>query len=118
MCGRTLTLGAGRITSGYLVCVCALLLTLTSCQSLLIEMMPSKRRQAYVDAHPNLSGNMERAILYGDVHIGMTAEQVVASIGRPERVNRTVTAYGSHEQWVYGWSYIYFRNGVVTSWQD
>ncbi len=50
------------------------------------------------------------------VAIGMTKEQVLASSwGKPKEVNRTVTAYGEREQWVYGWgNYLYFTNGVLT----
>jgi hypothetical protein len=38
-------------------------------------------------------------------------------VGRPERINTTVTAAGTHEQWVYGGDYVYLRNGIVTSFQ-
>lgn len=52
----------------------------------------------------------------GGVSIGMTADQVHASCwGKPERVNKTITARGKHEQWVYGRSYVYLENGTVTS---
>ena len=57
------------------------------------------------------------------IAIGMTAEQVRASWGPPHDINRTVTANSVREQWVYGYGastrkYVYFENGVVTSWQD
>jgi hypothetical protein len=55
-------------------------------------------------------------IANGQIHIGMTAEQVRAAWGRPERVNSSVYATGTHEQWVYGaGQYVYFENGVMTS---
>ena len=52
--------------------------------------------------------------------IGMTAEEVRNSTwGSPDDINRTVAAYGTTEQWVYGKyttrKYIYFKNGIVTS---
>jgi hypothetical protein len=53
--------------------------------------------------------------------IGMTAEQVLkeTSWGKPRSINRTTTAYGTREQWVYGNSnYLYFTNGVLTSIQN
>lgn len=52
--------------------------------------------------------------------IGMTAEDVLASSwGRPERVNRTISARGTSEQWVYGGrNYLYFENGVLTTIQN
>jgi hypothetical protein len=52
----------------------------------------------------------------GGVSIGMTADQVRATCwGKPQSVNRTITARGNHEQWVYGSSYVYLEQGVVTS---
>lgn len=48
--------------------------------------------------------------------IGMTADEVRNSTwGSPDDINKTVTSYGTTEQWVYGNKYIYFRDGVVTS---
>lgn len=53
------------------------------------------------------------------VRIGMSAEEVLMSNwGRPERVNRSVYAHGTREQWVYGsGQYLYFENGRLTSLQ-
>ena len=52
--------------------------------------------------------------------VGMTAEEVRNSTwGKPEDINRTTTAYGVHEQWVYSNNrYIYFDNGIVTTIQE
>lgn len=52
--------------------------------------------------------------------IGMAQCDVLAMFGRPERAHRSVNAYGTRDQWVYpGWDlYVYFSNGVVTSWQQ
>ena len=50
------------------------------------------------------------------VRVGMTADQTREVWGSPSRVNRTESAYGVREQWVYGASrYVYLRNGVVES---
>jgi hypothetical protein len=51
--------------------------------------------------------------------IGMTAEEVRAgtSWGRPNHINRTITANGISDQWVYGGGYLYFSNGVLTAMQ-
>jgi hypothetical protein len=55
----------------------------------------------------------------GQVVVGMTKEQALASWGRPERVNRTLTRGGVSEQWVYGLStYLYFTNGRLTAAQN
>lgn len=54
------------------------------------------------------------------VHLGMSPEDVIASSwGRPERVNRTTTALGTREQWVYpSRNYLYFRNGQLEAIQN
>lgn len=54
------------------------------------------------------------------VRIGMSSSDVVnkSSWGKPERVNRTTTARGTTEQWIYGDAYLYFTNGRLTTIQD
>jgi hypothetical protein len=53
----------------------------------------------------------------GDPRVGMTAEQVEASCwGKPGHVNRTHTAGGISDQYVYGdGRYVDLRDGIVTS---
>ncbi|MDI3503787.1 MAG: hypothetical protein PWP64_723 [Candidatus Cloacimonadota bacterium] len=60
------------------------------------------------------------AIAERKVFIGMNKDQLLISWGRPRDINRTGTAYSTHEQWCYGdfGPYIYLEDGVVTSWQD
>jgi predicted Holliday junction resolvase-like endonuclease len=77
-----------------------------------------QRREAFIRAHPRISKVKQEAILKGEVFAGMTSDQVVASWGEPEKNNRTVGAWGVHEQWVYGRTYLYFRGGVMSSFQD
>ncbi len=48
------------------------------------------------------------------IHLGMTREMVLESWGRPRDVNRTTSAAGVWEQWVYGGGYVYFTNGRVS----
>ncbi len=60
--------------------------------------------------------------------IGMTSKQVIndTSWGAPTRVNRTTTASGVREQWIYdhcGYDrcyngYLYFTNGILTAIQN
>lgn len=54
------------------------------------------------------------------VEIGMTKEEVLTEgWGRPEDVNRTTTANGTSEQWVYsGYRYLYFEDGILVTIQD
>ena len=53
--------------------------------------------------------------------IGMTMATVISktSWGKPVSVNRTTTAKGVEEQWVYGGgNYLYFFNGKLTAIQN
>lgn len=58
-------------------------------------------------------------IIDNKISLGMTKEMVRESWGGPKDINRTVGSWGIHEQWVYhGNSYLYFEDGILTSWQD
>lgn len=48
----------------------------------------------------------------------MSEKDLLISCGSPNEINRTVTANGSSEQWVYSNIYVYVENGEVTSFQD
>jgi hypothetical protein len=72
------------------------------------------RLEDYVQAHPE----HREAILAKKVGLGMSTDDVIASWGKPDQVNTTVTAYGKHEQWVYGSTYLYFEEGVLASYQQ
>lgn len=52
------------------------------------------------------------------LNIGATECEVLASQGKPIRVNRTVNKYGESKQLIYGRNYIYLEEGLVTSWSD
>ncbi|HEY8804615.1 MAG TPA: hypothetical protein VIM42_05810 [Clostridium sp.] len=54
------------------------------------------------------------------VRIGMTTQECINSTwGRPDSINRTTTAYGISEQWVYNnTNYLYFDNGILTNIQN
>jgi len=55
------------------------------------------------------------------VRIGMTVDQVLSQShwGRPWSINRTTSATGVREQWVYGeGQYLYFDNGRLTTIQN
>lgn len=56
----------------------------------------------------------------GGVFIGMSAEEVrTVGWGRPDSINRTTTARGTREQWVYGGrNYLYFEDGFLTTIQN
>ncbi|WP_287372291.1 hypothetical protein [Prosthecochloris sp.] len=66
---------------------------------------------------PGTSQKVRRAIERQEVTMGMTKKEAVLSWGEPEKVNKSVGSWGVREQWVYGYNYLYFKNGKLTSWQ-
>ena len=59
-------------------------------------------------------------IEFEKIQIGMRKEVLPCLFGNPDAINKTVSSYGTNEQWVYrsvGW-YIYVEDGVITSWQN
>jgi len=108
-----------------LVIVSCLCLFGTGCASTIKAFTPgATRKSKYVESHPCLSSKIRQDILAGTIRIGMTKEQVIASRGKPRDINRTGSALGIQEQWCYGDYgempdyYLYFENGILTSWQD
>ena len=85
-------------------------------------------RGQQLKAHPEWPAEIIEIIKAGDIFIGMTKDQVMASRGRPLHINKTTGEWGVHEQWCYTdsifspksytYAYIYFENGIVTSWQS
>lgn len=71
-------------------------------------------------ANPDKAAREERAKLRSQgVRIGMSQEDVRASSwGKPNRISRTVSAYGIHEQWIYDGGYLYFEDGVLKTIQN
>lgn len=56
-------------------------------------------------------------IIAGKVKIGMTNDMCEVAFGKPQKVNQTITAGKSSEQWVYKDNYLYFTNGILTAMQ-
>lgn len=57
-------------------------------------------------------------LLDGYYWIGMTDKMARISLGEPRSINRTVGSWGVHEQWVYYSIYLYFEDGILTSYQN
>ncbi len=73
-------------------------------------------------------------LINGEIWIGMTDEMFREAKGKPTEINRSVYAFGIHEQWVYerkvieygtygahlgtDSKYYYFEDGILTSWQE
>lgn len=69
-----------------------------------------KRRNA-------LSASEWNLVLEQSIQIGMSELALICSWGSAH-VNRTVTRYSVHKQYVYGAGFVYVENGRVTAFQD
>ncbi len=88
----------------------------------------NQRREAYIATHPKADAQTKQAVLNGKIFIGMEKDAVIASYGKPYKINRTVTAMTVTEQWIYGFEsfdgsfisgpILYIENGHLTAWQN
>jgi hypothetical protein len=76
------------------------------------------RREASAIA-AKVAASQAQAAKKRGVLIGMTKAQVIGSSwGKPRDINRTITARGTQEQWVYGGGYLYFQDDILTTIQN
>lgn len=63
----------------------------------------------------------------GNYWLGMTEEMARVALGSPNDINRSVGKWGEHEQWIYETRfqgklyiklYLYFENGILSSYQN
>lgn len=85
----------------------------TNCQD-------EQRRRTYLTQNPGLSTELKSAILEGRILIGMTKDQVVAAIGRPDQWQDTST-WAAREHWIYNAGtdqarFFTFQFGKVNRW--
>ena len=64
-----------------------------------------------------------RKINLGHTSYGMTTDEVRRAIGRPDHINTYAGSGGEMQQWVYYEGpeqslFLYFRNGIFTSYQE
>ena len=83
------------------------------------KLSAAKARAARIEAikAKKWPADIEQAVIDKKVHLGMTEEQVRLSIGKPQTINESGGSWGTHQQWVYGSSYLYFENGILRSYQ-
>ena len=66
-----------------------------------------------------VTGEEKTHLCGGNIWVGMKREQLLFMWGAPSKINRTVNAHGTHEQWVYpDHKYFYFTDQVLSSWQS
>ncbi|MFH1037299.1 MAG: hypothetical protein V1789_01330 [PVC group bacterium] len=92
---------------GWLILTLIALIVLPACVT------PHQRRQDYVDEHPGLSGDLAKAIMEGRIAEGMTADDVRASWGDPDRETLSITESGNQEIWSYDTPIGKFTGGTV-----
>ena len=74
-----------------------------------------KQKQKIIDKYGKEVGNK---LINGYYWIGMTDDMAEISLGKPIKINKTVGSWGVHEQWIYYNKYLYFENGVLSSYQN
>lgn len=69
--------------------------------------------QKMIRTYGKANGNL---IIQGKVKLGFTKKMCKEAWGEPSEINKSTGSWGVHEQWVYGLgSYLYFKNGKLTS---
>jgi len=53
-----------------------------------------------------------------NLKVGLNDSETRVYLGVPKSVNKSVTSNGETEQWIYDNLYLYFENGILTSWQE
>lgn len=84
-------------------------------QSALVIQKRKEYRQIIINKYGNETG---QKLLDGNYWIGMTDDMALISLGVPRSINKTVGVWGVNEQWVYYSTYLYFENGILTSYQN
>ncbi len=88
-----------------------------------LQLDETRRRLEYIEANPDFSPVVKKAIAHGDVVRGMTESDVRASIGEPDQIDSTETDHGTHEQWLYktgspGKEHLFFDDGTLNGWRS
>lgn len=80
----------------------------------------NERKESFKKEMYRLYGEVDGSRIIGKkVWVGMTEQMAEYSWGKPESINRTTSAYGVREQWVYySGSYLYFDDGILTTIQN
>jgi len=82
-------------------------------------LLEARRKEAYLQEHPELDEQMRQAIRESHVFLGMSKEQVQASLGEPEEVRPPFGTFMNSERWSYYSKrmVIFFKDGQIISWK-
>jgi hypothetical protein len=78
-----------------------------------VKLLINKKRADLTKKYGSLE--IVEKIMAKKIWLGMTDKMARESWGTPDDINRTVGSWGVHEQWIYGNTYVYFENGILTS---
>jgi len=86
-----------------------------------IEHMQTLRN--LLERNPYISDENKERIKNGVIYLGMDSMMAVLAMGRtPDDINTSTGSWGDHSQWIWenigGTIYLYFENGVLTSFSD
>jgi hypothetical protein len=79
-----------------------------------------EKKAEFVRSHQELSEQIRESVLAGQVCIGMPAEALELSWGRPRHKQKTTGRFGTSETWSYGDQFggpsVFLDNGKVSGW--
>ena len=83
------------------------------------RLLEIQRKEAYLQAHPNLDDQMRKAIKKSSVFVGMSMDQVKASLGKPEEIRPPMGTFMNSERWSYYSKrmVVFFKDGQLISWK-
>ncbi len=79
------------------------------------ESTKRKYKQELISRHPEWDETIAASVLAGKIEIGMTEDQVLATIGKPaEILGREPTSSDKHSLWVYRLKQLQFDDGKLS----
>ncbi|MFQ5950235.1 MAG: hypothetical protein ACE5J1_06070 [Nitrospiria bacterium] len=78
------------------------------------------RVEAYLEAHPGLDERIKEAIREGRLLKGMSKDEVEASLGKPEEINKALRRSGFQERWDYysKRQVLFFIDDTLRAWKE
>ncbi len=117
---ETLTHMKKKREMGYLVYISGWDLSKSEKNTLYNEayrVFEQQRKDQYLETHPGLDNETREAIRRGHVLVGMTQENVQASLGKPEEVKPAIGTFMKTERWYYFTKrkVLFFKDGHLAS---
>jgi hypothetical protein len=72
-------------------------------------------RELYILKYGEEIGN---SVAYKRIWKGMTDEMVQDGWGEPDRTEKNIEAWGVFTRWIYGNIIFFFRDGILTDWEE